>query len=739
MRRCIVIFSMEPWGDMWYSKHHYAAQLALENDVYFVGLPDRWRWTDLFSFRARAWRVPEGVHVVAYRNNLPLRVIGRRLSSWINRLNARKVARILPSTADVIWSFFPTTLAMHLARMHGGSKVIYHVVDPYIERPMDHLFARSADLVVAINPWYLDHYRRINANCMLIPHGVQASDRRSQEAEVNAYRSQHGRFALLASGLSGSLNFPLLIKLAQARPEMQLVVVGKKFPLNEAAHAQYRMLFSLPNVHYLGVLHPEKLKSLVKAAAVCLVAYEFEPARSVPVSAGRTPLKALTYLAQHCPTVSTNNSYVLALEGKGLFKAEDPDHFLELVNEVLLGHRQVDAAAVDAYLDSVGYGALSERIISGLFNAPPIPAVRDGRKVIPQGHPVMIVSNEAWDGPRYSKHRWALSLAEQREVLFVNQAKRWRPVNLLKWRIQEQRSAEDVAVLNYNNALPFLGGRLRGLNDSLVQWRLRRHLRRTGRHQPLVWTFDPSRLVALNGLDPVTTVYHCADDHSLGVNDEAKLAANVDHVFCIAKDLMPRFAARNKSVHHVPHGLLPADFDRPSAPSLHGEGYGLYIGNFNDRHDFALWEKLIMAHPDVRWLVAGPVKVSHPIGRRIALENAYPNVQMLGEVEYAELQRLIASSGFGFLYMDPNSPANRISSQKVVQFLAQGKPFFCSWLSEYADLRDLVLMSDSHEEALDRFAHWRRHGEPPESAERRITHAQAQRYDRLLERLPFVL
>ncbi|MFN3876464.1 MAG: hypothetical protein ACK4L7_11195, partial [Flavobacteriales bacterium] len=64
MRRCIVIFSLEPWGDMWYSKHHYAAQLAQDHDVFFVSLPDRWRWTDLFSRRAKVSRVPEGVQVV---------------------------------------------------------------------------------------------------------------------------------------------------------------------------------------------------------------------------------------------------------------------------------------------------------------------------------------------------------------------------------------------------------------------------------------------------------------------------------------------------------------------------------------------------------------------------------------------------------------------------------------------------------------------------------------------------
>jgi hypothetical protein len=84
-------------------------------------------------------------------------------------------------------------------------------------------------------------------------------------------------------------------------------------------------------------------------------------------------------------------------------------------------------------------------------------------------------------------------------------------------------------------------------------------------------------------------------------------------------------------------------------------------------------------------------------------------------------------------------PANRISSQKVVQFMAQGKPFFCSWLSEYADRRHLVHMSDSHEEALEQFAAWHHHGERPEAREQRLAFANTLRFDHLIEHLPFRL
>lgn len=734
----VVIMSMEPWGDMWYSKQHYAAQLAQGREVYFVSLPDRWRWTDLFSFRASQSVSPEGVHVVEYRNNLPLRLLGTRLSSLMNRLNAIKLARIMPADEYVIWSFFPTTLAKHLARSNAGSKVIYHVVDPYIDRPNDRSFARAADLVVAINPWYLNYYRRVNASCILIPHGVQPTNRQFDPDEVQALRARFGRFAVLASGLSRSLNFPLLLEFARSQPDVPLVIVGKRFPLPNQAQALSDELFGLPNVHYLGILHPDRLKNLVHAATLGLVAYDFEPTRAVPKEAGRTPLKALTYLSQRCPAVSTNNSYVPEMEGRGFFKAEDEAHFLRLADEVLTGKRAVDTGAVDRYLDTVEYSALSARILEALQANKDQQPEAGVKQRIGQGSPVMIVSNEAWDGPRYSKHRLAMAMAPRRVTIFVDPAMRWRPINLLRWTITERRTPEGIGVLTYFNALPFMGGRLRGLNDFIVGLRLRRYLQRTGAYAPIFWTFDPSRLASPRILGPAVSVYHCADDHRLGVNVEEKLAARVDHVLCIAKGLMPRFKDLNPSVHHVPHGLAPSDFSPSEAVTLkYPSGYGLYIGNVNDRHDFGLWEKLMLAHPDVHWLVVGPIRVSDPVARRLIEQHTLPNVTFTGQVPYAELRDLIAGCGFGFLYMNPDTEANRISSQKVVQFLAQGKPFFCSWFSEYAELPGLVHMSDSHHEALQRFAEWRAAGEDPDAAARRIAHASSLLYERQFENLPF--
>ncbi len=360
-QRSIFLFSNEPWGDMWYSKHHYAAELAKHHEVYFVNMPRRWRPSSLFSWRARTRLTPEGVHVVDYTNTLP-----RRLGEFVGRWSGRKVMRLRPHAQAVCWTFNPLALQECLAMRAGGARLIYHAVDPYQSFPEDEHMARAADLMVCVNPWFLDFYARYNAQRLLVPHGVRPEDRLFDAGAVERLRAEHGRYALFAASLSEYANFPLMTAVAQRFPHIRVLVVGSKFSLSAHAERLRDEFLAQPNVVYLGVKHPDELRNLARGAIVGLLAYDFEVRRSVPVSGGRTPLKVLTYLAQHCPLVTTNNSYIPELEDKGSFKADTPEDFLRLISDVLEGRLNVDKDVVDRYLDSVSYEKLIGRIFQAL-------------------------------------------------------------------------------------------------------------------------------------------------------------------------------------------------------------------------------------------------------------------------------------------------------------------------------------------------------------------------------------
>ncbi len=360
-RRTIFIFSLERWGNMWYSKHHYAARLARDHEVFFVEFPERWRPRHLFSWRARTTTTPENVKVVTYQNTLP-----RKLGSFIGRWNGRKLMKLQHAPHPICWCFHPLVLKECEAMSRAGARVIYHPVDPYQSFPEDTPMARLSDLLVAINTWFFGYYAPMNPHRVLVPHGVRDQDRVADNAAADQWKSTYGRYALFAATLSKDTNYPLLIQAAKRFPSLRFLVAGSQFELPPESERLRDEWLALSNVTYIGVQHPNALKDLVGAAAVGLLAYDFEPRRPQPVSGVRTPLKVLTYLAQHCPLVTTNNSYIPQVEGFGCFKADDADEFLRVLQDVLDGRLKVDARTVDAYLDSVGYDTLITRILDAL-------------------------------------------------------------------------------------------------------------------------------------------------------------------------------------------------------------------------------------------------------------------------------------------------------------------------------------------------------------------------------------
>lgn len=355
----IAIISNEPWGDIWYLKQHYAHELSQKGySVYFIDPVVRWRPRDLFSIKVTSRQVEPNLTVVSYQNNFPVRVfpkLFRTLNDW---LNSRKLKRVFRAKRMLWWQFdhirFVTIGRLPVARR------IYHVEDPHMNATNNHSIAKAANLIVCTSPKYLPFYSSYQAPKLYVPHCISKEEFALNENRVQAIKKQYPNCMVLIGSINEYVDFELLHKLV-VNTDAPILLIGKETTLNEKSKRLWQALQH--NVMYLGPVHAKQLKHYIAAATICLIAYRFDMKKAVGTG---SPLKALHYLAQHKPVVTSIDSEIETLEGRAIYRAEDREDFIRLVQAGLAGRLEVDREAVDQYLSEHTYGSAIRKILEAL-------------------------------------------------------------------------------------------------------------------------------------------------------------------------------------------------------------------------------------------------------------------------------------------------------------------------------------------------------------------------------------
>lgn len=364
-RKTILLFSLEPWGDMWYSKHHYAAELAKDHTVYFISPPDRWRPVDLFSRGIKLRKTPEGVIVVDYRNNVPLRILPHAMARWMHWLTARKLAHLLKDQSNLLWAFHPTPIVLQKVFREKKTQLIYHIVDPYENFRADVACARAANLIVAINPGFLSYYGKLNTNIILISHGVRSIDLTEDQAGNANYSDQWGKYVVLAGALDHRLNYKLLLESANNFQQIKLIMAGPLPRLDRGIALERSRLLALPNVLHVGVAHPDALRHIVGASVGGIVAYHFDNWANRPTNPSGS-LKILTYLTQLRPVITTIEDNIPELSDRAIYKVDTEAEFLSRMQQVADGRLGLEEDLVRNYLGRMTYPVFIEKILKHL-------------------------------------------------------------------------------------------------------------------------------------------------------------------------------------------------------------------------------------------------------------------------------------------------------------------------------------------------------------------------------------
>lgn len=180
--------------------------------------------------------------------------------------------------------------------------IIYDCIDddpafaPYEEEML-----KRADLVICVSEALRRKFANREGRFVLLPNGVDPAHYQNSGARIpeELQRLKNGRTVIGFTGAfySGWVDMELIYKLAQTRPEWQIVIVGES----------YRWDFSgaPPNLIYLGSRPYQTLPGYVRRFDIGLI-----PFLDNRIARGADPVKLYEYLAAGVPVVSRNLPFV---------------------------------------------------------------------------------------------------------------------------------------------------------------------------------------------------------------------------------------------------------------------------------------------------------------------------------------------------------------------------------------------------------------------------------------------
>ena len=270
------------------------------------------------------------------------------------------------------------------------------------------------------------------------------------------------------------------------------------------------------------------------------------------------------------------------------------------------------------------------------------------------GKDCVLFATADWDTPYWTnKQHTARHLARQSyRVLYIESlglrapTASWRDLSRI-WRrfkrgLRAPRAVEPNVWVMSPIAIPFKQHWriMRSVNQGLISLRIKLFILRHGFKAPMIWTYHPFMLGAIDALDHGPLVYHCVDDLSAmpGIDavafnrEEVRLLEQCQVVFVTSQALRDKCGAHNANTHYFPNvaevehfgraleaGPLPADLQVIPTPRIG------YVGALSDfKIDFELMHDVALARKDWHWVLIGEERegqhspwIALPLRRRL--------------------------------------------------------------------------------------------------------------------------
>ncbi len=330
----LIVFSHLRWEFVFQRPQHLLSRLARHFHVVVVEEPMQ------SSGPAYLQRMTPGTGIEVLRPHTPVEAGGFH-DDQLPVLQPLIAGYLAEHRIDDYLVWFYTPMALPLLGDLAPRAIVYDCMDelsafknaPRQMRQRETALLKSADLVVTGGPRLYEAKRDANPNVLCVPSAVDAEHYSAERASGDVAAMQraselHGAIAAPRLGFFGvideRLDLDLVVRLADAEPGWQIVMVGPVVKIDPAALPQRA------NLHWLGQQPYALLPQLVAGWDVCLMPFALNESTKFI-----SPTKTLEYMAAGKPVVSTPIHDVEAMFGDIVAIAAGSDAFIDACRQSL--------------------------------------------------------------------------------------------------------------------------------------------------------------------------------------------------------------------------------------------------------------------------------------------------------------------------------------------------------------------------------------------------------------------
>jgi glycosyltransferase involved in cell wall biosynthesis len=355
----ILCVSPTSWFSLWRNRQQIMSRIAKHNTVLFVEPQRNPEQAFLRDVRektghlARPQITQEGrnLSIVQVPPALPFGAaiagpLASQLAALVSKVNNAVLARTIQSAlrtlgvqSPILWLYYPWHAG--LVGQFGEKLVCYHVYDELAEYPQnrpvrdfiqrsDKALCRKADLIFASSSVQAERRKPLNSETHFVPNAADFDHFNQALAPDLSLPAQVREIPSPRIGYIGFLGFQvnvdLLLGVAKARPDWQLLLIG---PDQLGQDERCNTLRGMENVHLLGRKTLAELPAYSKACDVALLPYDLSTHMATSY-----PLKLHEYLAAGKPVVAVPMRELKPFEDV-VYLADSPAAFVRRIEQAL--------------------------------------------------------------------------------------------------------------------------------------------------------------------------------------------------------------------------------------------------------------------------------------------------------------------------------------------------------------------------------------------------------------------